>query len=687
MEQFRPPSIPLITVDPYFSVWSFTDHLYDDVPRHWTGVPHGMSGLIWIDGNVYTFMGKVDPTGTLDIMEPMHMTQQSLKVQPLSSIYVFEAAGLQLEVIFTTPLLPFDVRLLSRPASYITFRVRSIDKNQHEARLYFDVTAEWCVDSVDSLVSLKHIEGESFEAGRIGQDLQMYLNRSGDDVRIDWGYFYLAVEKFKKNRIFLGTASIRQQFVKNGHICSKVSPISSKRVKDIFPLMGTIVEFPSVGNSWFTDFLVLAYDDVYSIQYFGTNLPSLWREFELGVENLLSSALGQYETVMEKCQIFNEELAEMGQQAGGVAYAEILSLAYRQAMAAHKLVRSPQGKLLFFSKECFSNGCIGTVDVSYPSAPLFLLYNPELVKAMLRPILDYAESGMWPYDFAPHDVGQYPLANGQVYGEKKLEFQMPIEECGNLLILTAAVVVAEHNPKFANEYWGTLTQWANYLESSGFDPREQLCTDDFAGPQAHNANLSIKAILGIASYGLMCDWLGHKEDADRYRELTIQLGIRWVEACDCGDHYALSLYDRNSWSMKYNLVWDSILGTHVFPDSVRDKEVSWYVKQLRRYGIPLDNRHVYTKADWLMWVASLASDETVFQKLSNPLWRFLNETESRVPFSDWYDTETGRQVTWWDAEKKKNFGFQHRSVIGGVFIKALMMVWARNRISAFPERG
>ena len=103
------------------------------------------------------------------------------------------------------------------------------------------------------------------------------------------------------------------------------------------------------------------------------------------------------------------------ERAGKISsrYADIVSLAYRQAIAAHKLTWDG-GEIQFLSKECFSNGCIGTLDVTYPSIPLFLLYNPELVEGMLNPLFKYAASPNWPYAFAPHVVGQYPIANGQV---------------------------------------------------------------------------------------------------------------------------------------------------------------------------------------------------------------------------------------------------------------------------------
>ena len=119
------------------------------------------------------------------------------------------------------------------------------------------------------------------------------------------------------------------------------------------------------------------------------------------------------------CRTFDKELAEWTERVGGTEYAHICSLAYRQTVAAHKLIEDREGNLLFLSKECLSNGCIGTVDISYPSMPLYLLYNPELVKGMLRPVFRFSKMPVWQYDFAPHDVGRYPYVTGQVYGVKQ----------------------------------------------------------------------------------------------------------------------------------------------------------------------------------------------------------------------------------------------------------------------------
>ncbi len=90
------------------------------------------------------------------------------------------------------------------------------------------------------------------------------------------------------------------------------------------------------------------------------------------------------------------------------------------------------------------------------------------------------------------------------------------------------------------------------------------------------------------------------------------------------------------------------------------KEISYYLKKQNRFGLPLDNRADYTKTDWIVWTACLAQTKEVFETLVNPIFDFLNVSPNRVPFTDWYDTKTARQVA-----------FQARSVVGGVFLPLL----------------
>jgi hypothetical protein len=255
------------------------------------------------------------------------------------------------------------------------------------------------------------------------------------------------------------------------------------------------------------------------------------------------------------------------------------------------------------------------------------------------------------------------LADGQQYGggEKTDEDQMPVEESGNMLLMTSALEKFGDSSELTKRYWPLLTRWAEYLMSKGLDPENQLCTDDFAGHLAHNANLSIKAILALAAYGKMAATLGHAETAGEYERLARDYAQRWMQMDEENKHFRLAFDRAGTWSQKYNLIWDKLLDLNIFPAEVVQDELAFYTAHANQYGVPLDNRRTYTKLDWLAWTASLSPDETGFENLFvKPAYEFANESPSRVPLTDWYDTVSGEQM-----------GFQARSVVGGIFVRML----------------
>jgi hypothetical protein len=229
-----------------------------------------------------------------------------------------------------------------------------------------------------------------------------------------------------------------------------------------------------------------------------------------------------------------------------------------------------------------------------------------------------------------------------------------------MLIMIGALAQIDGNADYANKYWPMLTKWANYLKDKGLDPENQLCTDDFAGHLAHNTNLSLKAIEALAAYSDLAARLGHKDEAAAYHKAAEEMAQKWQAMAADGDHYKLTFDKPGTWSQKYNLVWDKLLGYDLFPKDVAAKEIAFYLTKLNRYGLPLDSRKTYTKLDWIVWTATLADNEKDFQAILAPTYDWISATTSRVPMTDWYDTVSGKQQ-----------GFQARSVVGGVFIKVL----------------
>jgi hypothetical protein len=591
-------------------------------------------------------------------------TQESLRVSATQSTYVFTAGGVRLTATFTSPLLMDNLEVLSRPVSYVTFTTQAADQNEHDVQLYFGATPDWVVNSPFQPVTWSRGEAGGVQWLRTGTADQKVLGRAGDDVRIDWGYFYLASPVAAKGQTVIAEAeTAKRQFSQTGKLPGKDDRQMPRSANEKPVELITVLTPGRVGQNAVADHLLIGYDDLAAVQYFGQNLPAWWRkEANTTMDGALGAAEKDYAALMQRCQAFDEALYQEAALAGGAEYAQLCALSYRQAIAAHKLVAGPDGTPLFFSKENFSNGSIGTVDVTYPSAPLFLRYNPILLRGMLEPIFYYSESGKWTKPFAAHDVGTYPLANGQTYPE-----DMPVEECGNMLILTAAIARAEGNPDYARKHWKTLTQWAAYLEKEGFDPANQLSTDDFAGHLARNANLSVKAILGLAGYGQLAGLLGDAQTATKYQEMAREMARRWTQMAADGDHYSLTFGGKGTWSQKYNLVWDKLLKLDVFPAEVARKEISYYLTKQGTYGLPLDNRRTYTKSDWIIWTATIADSPEDFRKLVLPVYRYIHETPSRIPVSDWHETVDGKAV-----------GFRARSVVGGYFIKMLERKWQKS---------
>jgi hypothetical protein len=576
--------------------------------------------------------------------------QTKLEMKATQTVYQFKCGAVDLTVNFTSPLIMSNLDLLSRPISYVTSKVISNDGKAHTVQLYMGASTNAAVNITSQNIEAEQVNKDGLLMLKAGTKEQSVLEKKGDDLRIDWGYMYVASSS-KSIQSVTTTSNYLDAFTSKG-------AVNKQEGRQL--LLNTVFDLGAVSTQTKEAVWLIGYDDLYSIQYFNRNLKAWWQlKANASIENEFKNAIKDHSKIMKQCDSVDKRVYGDALKAGGEAYARLCVIAYRQAISAHKLVKSPEGEILFLSKENFSNGSINTVDVTYPSAPLFLAYNPELLKGMLNGIFYFTESGKWTKPIAAHDLGTYPLANGQTYGQ-----DMPVEECGNMIILAAAIGKAEKNAKYAEKHWQTLTTWADYLVKEGLDPANQLCTDDFAGHLARNANLSVKAIVALGGYAMLAEMLGKKEIAVKYRTIAKDYANRWMPMADAGDHYALTFDGKDTWSQKYNLVWDKILKLDLFPSSVYQKEVAYYLTKQNDFGLPLDSRKTYTKSDWIMWTATLANNQKDFESFIQPLQKFSQQTPTRVPLSDWHETTNGKQV-----------GFQARSVVGGYFIKVLDSKW------------
>ena len=563
--------------------------------------------------------------------------QKSVDVQATQTHYIFDCGDVELKLTFTAPYLLDDLELLSRPVNYISYQAKALDGKEHDVAIYFEMDPHKAFRAGQSTEMYEKDGWVMMKTGRENQKL--WVDKLKDAPA--WGYFYLGA---KENVTCAqgDAAEMRAHFMKEGDL-KEMRRSNEKRYAAIAQKLEMNSEFPQ--------HLIAAFDGLYTMAYFGEDLRPYWnKDGDKTIEGLYEDAEKVYKETMARCYAFDRQLMENACRVGGKEYAELCASAYRQAVSSFQMSKNSSDELLYFTT------LVGSLDIYYAASPLFLCYNPNLLKAMLNPFFYYSESGKWNKPFPAHDLGGYPFVNGQAKGG-----DLPVEHAGNMLIMVAAMAKAEKDASYAKAHWETLSKWAGYLMENGVDTDKQIDTDSFAGRYSHNANLSAKGILGIASYALLAKMLGKQEDAEKYLAAAKRMAEEWEKQASDGDHYRLAFDQPDSWGQKYNLIWDKLLDLHVFPDRVVELETAFYRTKLNTYGCPLHSKTDYAKADWTVWTAALQNDRLMFREFLLPLYNYMNENKWRVPMADTYNVVNQKtRVTSWG-----------RPVTGAYFIKLL----------------
>lgn len=665
MQRFL-PAYPLWIIDPLFSVWSKSDTLNGSDTIFWQGTPHRAYGLVRFGGKTYCFLGRRD--------DALPLQQTRVEVTAFETRYTFACAEFTLKVRFLSPRLPGDLTALSCPVCYTAYEVVPKKALPKDFAFVLLLDEDFCYGAKRAPVIGGVLPLKGYEAAFMTRRRNLVSSDTSDTYAPEWGYTYLSGEA-----CFFVTEAAVNRFISEG--VAEYLRASNERT------LIMSVNHAASGT------IMTAFDDLVSVFYFGEWLKGYFFRDGKTIVDAMDWAYAHAEELFAACAAFDERLKADCKRVGK-DYDLLACAALRQTMGGHKLVQNGKGELLFLSKECDSNGCIGTADISYPSMPLFLLYNPELVSAMMRGIFAFARMPAWTFDFAPHDLGTYPWCSGQVYGLNTADEkygcgmncvewgqgpktqqmlylrpaasnlydeaqQMPVEECGNMLIMTAAVLCAGGDRALAAENFDLLEKWVGYLETYGLKPENQLCTDDFAGHLANNANLAIKALVGIESFSIICRALGREALAAEYEERARAFAAAFKGEVGTGV-MPLAYGQKGTYSLKYNLLFDRLFGFDLIGQDVCEREVSYYLTKNNRFGVPLDTRENYTKSDWLLWCAALTDDQKKCEALYAPVVAYLKESPVRLPFGDWYRTERGEIVH-----------FINRTVQGGIFAPLL----------------
>ncbi|KAF7292552.1 hypothetical protein MKEN_01471500 [Mycena kentingensis (nom. inval.)] len=667
---FNPSSIPLAVRSPYLSAWlpqgnnGNGNSLNSDWPLFWTGQIMAWVGLAKVDGKTYSWLGQ--PTVN-DEQPYTKATQKSVTITATQTIFVLSAGPVDLTISFLSPVEPDDLVKQSMPFSYYSVSAKSTDGAEHAVQLYTDISGEWVSGSSSWTIEWETQKGDilTHKLGTLAQAKYEEIN----DV-ILYGHAYLSTLNTAGTTYQTGPDYVvRGEFLQNGKL-TNTEDTAFRQISNAWPVFAFSKDL-TVGTTATEPVLFTighARDD--AVQYVTDNNVIQKRHLLFftkfaTVEDALASFIADYASALDRANALD---AKIHADASKISddYAGIVALSVRQALAAIEITTSEGNPddIIVFMKEISSNGNMNTVDVIFPAWPIFMYINPLIGKYLLEANFRYQATGMYPNDYAVHDMGSnFPKALGHNDGRSVLDEPMPVEESGNMIIMALDYARRTGDNEHITKHIDLLEQWTKYLIEFGLIPAHQLSTDDFAGQLANQTNLAIKAIVGIGAMAEIETILGNTEQAANYSAIATAYVPQWqkLATAKSGDHLTLSYGQEDSWGLSYNLFADRLLKLNLFPDSIYEMQTAWYATHANEYGVPLDTRHTYTKSDWEIYTSTWVTSTDVRDTLITSVKKWLTDGKYDRPFSDWYDTVSGTQS-----------GFTARPVVGGHLIFLIM---------------
>ncbi|KAF8217987.1 DUF1793-domain-containing protein [Mycena galopus ATCC 62051] len=657
---FSPHSIPLAVRSPYSSAWlpqGTGTALNGAWPQFWNGNTLGWAGYVKVDGVAYTYLGVPSIAATV-------ATQTAMEFTSTQSIFTLTAGGVTLTVTFLSPIETTDLVKGSLPFSYMTVSAVSNNGASHTVEVYTDISAEWVSGNDAAIANWTTTNTNGYIVHQASLVSPTVYGESNDHT--EYGSAYLASTSASATWQTGQDVVVRQQFVTNG-VLLNTADTNFRAVNNDWPVFAIAINLGTVGTTAASSVFAVGHAREPNIHYIvaGNTLQDrysyFWSVYATGVA-AIQGFLGDYSASVTTANALDAQV-KTAATAISANYYGIVALSLRQAVGGTEITISKTSAgawdttdILMFLKEISSDGNVNTVDVISPAYSAYLYLQPLWCKYLLLPLFQYQATGLYPNKWSVHDMGaSYPVANGHNDGSDEA---MPLEESGNMLIMTLAYTQKSGDHSLISTYTALLEQWTGYLVDDALIPMNQISTDDFAGSLANQTNLAIKGIVGIRAMGEIQTLLGQTDTfssiATSYASEFLSLGA----LSTTGKHLTLDYNDQASYSLSYNMFADKLLGTNVFPSGLYGIQAAWYASVANNYGVILDTRHTYTKTDWQILTAALTASSSTLTRdaLIKGVYDFASNqlSQNTEPFSDWYDTATGIQE-----------GFRARPVVGG----------------------
>ncbi|KAI1819556.1 glutaminase GtaA [Xylaria intraflava] len=658
----RPPAVPLAVKSPYLNTWLNVGsdggnggNLAGEWPVFWQQQITAWTGMIRVDGTAYQWMGAVPNS--------VNVNQTEFSYTSTRSNFVMNVGGkVEMNITFLSPVTPKDLKRQSLTFSYLDVGVHSLDGAKHNVQLYADVSGEWSSGDITAPIEWDYGTSDGVAYHKFYRKSQTEISETNQLP--NWGTFYWTTGNTKGLTYQSGAdVDVRGTFTSKGAL-PNTKDTNFRAINSNWPVFGFAKDLGSVSTSPVNTLFTIGLTQDNAIQLLGkgsdlTTYQSLWKSYFNSDLAAVTFFYNDYKTAAGLATDLDNQVASDSIAAAGQDYLTITSLSVRQTFGALQFTGTDSEPLVFL-KEISSDSDIQTVDVMFPAMPLILYTNPNILKYLLDPLYINQENGHYPKTNAIHDLGIFPLAKGFPDGSDEPQ---PLEECGNMVIMTLAYAQRTGDTGYLNQHYPLLQKWAGYLVNESLIPANQISTDDFAGSLANQTNLAIKGIIGLRAMSEISDKTGHADDASMYLDIANSYIDKWqgygINKAANPPHTTLSYGDADSHGLLYNLYANSLLGfdSDFVPQSVYDMQSDFYPTVTLKYGVPLDTRHTYTKSDWQMWCAAIASEDTRNNFISR-LADWINVTPTNRGLTDLYDCNTGDYP---------GITFVARPVVGGHF--------------------
>ncbi|KJZ75657.1 hypothetical protein HIM_04814 [Hirsutella minnesotensis 3608] len=608
----KPPVLPLCVRSPYLSTWlaNARDPPWEHWPMFWTGQKTGLSVMASVANTktVYPLLGRphdsLQHAQGVEISFPAYdgasfdasTTNLTFKLGPNMSSKII--------LSFVSPITPTSTVRQSIPACYMAIHLEGASN----INIYADINGEWVTGVDSSIVKWELLETErneaqdrpSIKSWSLSRVNQLLFTESSD--KAEWGVLHFSAPSSARHQAG-ASADLRLRFAQRGCL-EDVIDNQFRSITDREPVLAYSVSFnSSAENTKMSDgdHVTTKHTVVFTmallqnpvVQYAAarglTYMRPLWASYFPKPQDMLTWHYADFDKASLLMQAYSSQLNDDATGSISREYSDIVALSARQVLGATQFSGTPENPLLFL-KEISSNGNFQTVDVIFPAFPFFLYTNPRWLVYLLEPLLEHQLSGQYPNNYSMHDLGaHYPNATGHADGNDEY---MPVEECGNMLIMALAVANSVRDSShpawnsrttsdqgfsisglwelvhrsyegghakgtlpplevdvlgidrspiaagaasqemartWVSRSYTLLKKWTGYLVRESLIPRNQLSTDDFAGWLANHTNLALKGIIGIRAMAEVSELVDEQDDAHDYRQISSSYISKWLD--------------------------------------------------------------------------------------------------------------------------------------------------------------